>query len=480
MLCKGFTRNFKPLEIISEEQVEDIHRATLEVLEKTGVTFVHEKALKLLQKSGCFIDEDNQRVRFPSWIVEECIRKTPSSFHCKARDPVNNLRIGGNTVYFTNFPGMQLVDIETWEPRPATRQEFYDYVKVLDALENLHWLWGYPLYGFEGIPPVMCIPESVAGKIRNSTKFQITANTKEADIFTIQMAQALDIDIMDAFCISSPLTYYEDQIECAYRCIEAGFPVIIASGNIYGGTAPATIAGATITNNAELLAGLCFIQLISPGSKVMVQDFTFPQNMLTGTPAFGAIGASIHHTIYNQIWRRYNIPKNTASIGSSKNPDFQNGYEKAIPAIIDAVAGSNVICLHGGINGELSAHHLQAIMDDDIAGMVGRYVQGAIVNDATMALDLICEVGPIPGVYLDKAHTREWWKKEQFLPKSVDRLTYPEWKKAGKKSGIDYAKERLEDILTNYKPTPLTDSHEKDIQKILNEARAYYKKKEML
>ena len=119
-----------------------------------------------------------------------------------------------------------------------------------------------------------------------------------------------------------------------------------------------------------------------------------------------------------------------------------------------------------------------AILDDDIVGMIGRFMEGPLVNDETMAIDLINEVGPIPGFYLNQAHTRKWWQKEQFVPKSADRLTYPEWMQRGKKNCLDYAKERMEEILATHKVSPpLTPSQEEDVERILNEARNYYRKK---
>lgn len=120
------------------------------------------------------------------------------------------------------------------------------------------------------------------------------------------------------------------------------------------------------------------------------------------------------------------------------------------------------------------------VLDDDVAGIIGRFIEGAEVSDKTLALDLIEEVGLIPGHYLSKAHTRKWWKKEQFVPKVADRLTYPEWMKTGKKSCLDYAKERVEEILATHKPTPLTDDQEDAIENILKEAKEYYRKKGLI
>jgi len=104
-MLKGFTRNFKPLEILSEGELEAIHRGTLSVLRKTGVRFESKKALKLFEKNGCQVDYTDNRVRFPEGLVEECLRKCPSSFRVKARNPKNDMIWGGNTVYFQALSG---------------------------------------------------------------------------------------------------------------------------------------------------------------------------------------------------------------------------------------------------------------------------------------------------------------------------------------------------------------------------------------
>ncbi len=474
---KGFKQLFKPLEILTEEQVNTIHKSTLRVLEKTGVTFLSDKALKLFKKNGCSVDFESKRVRFPSSLVEECIRKTPSSFTCRARSPKNDLIIGSNILIFTEFAGMETVNLDTWEKKCPTRKEFYDYIKVLDALSNVHMIWAYPYYTFEGIPGVMGVPECTAAKFRNSSKLQLIANNEDADIFGIEMAKSIGVDVASVLCMAPPLTCYKNQIDAAFRCVENDFPILIVSGGIYGATAPVTIAGATITNNAELLAGVVLVNLIKPGARIMAMDFTFPMNMITGSPSFGDIGVSLHLAAFNQIWRKYGIPRCSASVGNSKKPDFQNSYEKTISGLIAALSGINVLNFHGGIYGEITAHPVQAVLDDDIAGMIGRFMNGIDINDDTLALDLIDSVGPIPGVFIDKDHTFKYWKKEQFLPKVADRLTYFGWQNSGKKFCLDYAKERVEEILAKHKTEPLKPKQEEEIEKILEEALKYYKKK---
>jgi trimethylamine--corrinoid protein Co-methyltransferase len=476
------TRNFRPLEVLSDEQLEAIHRATLEVLWVTGVRMEHEQGLKLLEQHGCKVDDDAMRVRMPQGLVEECLRKAPSNFHAVARDPADSLMIGGNSLCLAVAPGQNTVDLDIWEPRPATRRENYDCVRVLDALPTVHFFSPYtPYFGFEGVPPCMAMLESLAARLRNSTKFQCVGFTQGCEVFSIQMAQALGIEILGTCAWAPPLTVYRDAVDSLFRFTEAGMPLRVISGQVMGGTAPASVAGAIVTNNAEVIAGLVLAQLAKPGTPILVKDFTAPMNMNTGSPAFGAIEICLHNAASNQIFQRYRVPlDNSTAYPNSKCPDFQSAYEKVFRVLVAGLSGASTLLFHGSVHGELTHHPLQAILDDDVAGMVGRFLEGITVTHETLAVDLINKVGPIPGHFLNQEHTRKWWRQEQFVPKTADRLTYPEWMSSGKKSCLDYARERMQHILSTHKPIPLTPSQEQDVERILEDARNYYKHKGLI
>jgi trimethylamine---corrinoid protein Co-methyltransferase len=478
----GFIRNFRPLQILSDEEVEAIYRATLEVLWVTGVRMEHQNALKLLEKNGCRVDFDEMRVRIPHFLVEECLRRTPSNFHAQARDHTNSLMIGGNTLSLAVAPGTQTVDMDTWEPRPATRKENYDAVTVLDALPTVHFFSPYtPYFGFENVPPCMAMLESLAARIRESTKFHCVGFSNDSEIFAIKMADAVGIEILGTCAIAPPLSFYGDAVESLFRFAEAGLPLRIIGGQVMGGTAPSTIAGGIVTNNAEVIAGIVLAQLVRPGTRILVKDFSASVNMRSGAPVFGGIEICLHNAASNQIFQKYGIPlDDTTAYPNAKLPDYQSSYEKAFRIFTAGLSGANTLLYHGSVHGELTHHPIQAILDDDSAGMVGRFMEGIEVNDETLAVDLINKVGPIPGHFLDKEHTRKWWKREQFMPKASDSLTYPEWINAGKKTCLDYARERMDEILVTHKPTPLTNSQEDDVERILEEARSYYKKRGLI
>ncbi|RLE10564.1 hypothetical protein DRJ00_01075 [Candidatus Aerophobetes bacterium] len=483
-MAKGFMRRFPPLKILTDEQVEAIHRGTLDVLQQTGVLVYNERALNVFKKAGCDVNFETKRVKFPPGLVEECLRKCPSSFRVKARNPKDDLLIGQDNVLFFNFPGTDTVDLDTWEPRSPTKKEHIDLIRVLDALPNVHFLNAYPYFGFSGgVPEVMKEIEGVALRIRNSSKVTIAIANNDIDMFTIRMAKAVGSEIFANPNTSSPLTCYTDQVNACFLAAEYDLPSMIWDGATSGGTAPASLAGAVVLSNAELMPYIVLLQLLKPGARIAVANLVLPQNMTNGAPAFGEIGVSLHNVAFNQVWREYGVPTVSSSCGptSSKRIDFQLGYQKTMPTLLSALSGSSILQLYSSIYGEITAHPVQAILDDDIAGMIGRFLEGLEVSDESLAIDLINEVGPIPGHYLGKKHTRKWWKKEQFVPRAADRLTYPEWAKTGKKSCIDYARERMEEILSTHKvDPPLTQSQEEEIEKILKEAREYYRKKGMI
>ncbi len=482
MARKGFKRNFPPFEIMSKEDVARIKAATLDILKETGMTIEHKGALKLLEENDCIVDYDSMRIKFPEGLVEECIRRCPSTFRVKARDPKNDLIFGGNTVYFLTSSGMDIADIDTGKHRTATEQEYIDGIRILDAMEHHDWFSCYsPYFGYKGIPEVMKMTMGYYNRLKYSTKVSAVCFANYNWDYNYRIAKIAGCEPMvSAFTTSSPLTMGETSVEVGFKVIEHGFPNGVDSGPVLGSSAPATMAGALAQFNAELIAGLVLMQLKKPYSRAYVWGFPNPQNMRTGAPYFGNIACALINVANNQIWRDYGVPvRNTASVYSnSKLIDYQNAIDRGIPAILSAISGAHSIHLYGGMYGEISHNPILSILDDDLAGVIGRFIEGIKVNDETIALDLIHLVGPSPGHFLDKEHTHKWWKKEQYVQKYADLLTYPEWERAGKKDCIFYAKEKMKKILKEQEVSiKLTDEQDEKIKEVIKELENFYKKR---
>jgi trimethylamine--corrinoid protein Co-methyltransferase len=481
---KGFLRRFEPIKVMTDAQVEAIHRATLDVLERTGIKFESVKALDILKQSGCVVDYETKVARFPPSLVEECIRMTPSSFAIKARDPKNDVRIGGNVLYFWSSCGARYTDAWTGEVRMATQEENDRAILVSDALDTVDMFPSYtPYFEIEGVEPVMLCPTSLASRIRFTSKVSRGAQATDTFIFETQLAQAVGMQLLGVCEAAAPLAYPEDAINAAFEYTAAGFPMFIAAGSVMGGSAPVTIAGSTITNNAELLGAVVLIQSMRPRTGIIANDFVTPMDMQSGGFLFAGLGVDLHQMAFNQLWSQvYKIPTiNTgAAFSNSKLIDYQSGYEKTHTAVVSALSGAHCVTLHGGVTAELAYNPILAVIGDDVANIIGRMIEGFEVNEDTMALDLIHEVGPNPGSYLGEKHTLTHWKKEYFVPAVADRLSYDEWIRQGKKSMIDRAAERMQNILRTHKPAPITAEQDKDLERILEDARKHYRNRGLM
>jgi trimethylamine--corrinoid protein Co-methyltransferase len=482
-MLPGFTRNIEPFTVLSDSEVQQIHEGALEILEAAGVNFLLGESLQLLQEKGCSVDHENKRAKIPRFLVEEAIQNTPHTFTMKARIPKHDLCIGENRLYFLAGAGFRIVDLDTWEARPATLEELDDASIVSDALESVHMVADTaPYTDLVGVPPAMTSIINVASHLRNTTKITITDNGNDLELFHIKMARAVGVDILAFVGSSAPLTYDESSCRAILRYTEAGFPFFLISSDMMGGTSPATIAGSLVTTLAEILAGIVLIQVSRKGTGIIAGDYTMPMDMRTGHPCFCDMVSALHTAAFNQIMRRYQIPAfaNCPGMSSAKTIDVQSGYERSMSTLSAAISGANLIVLHGSVYGEYTYHPVCAVLDDDIANWVGRMIEGFEISDETLAVELIKEVGPIPGTYLDKEHTRKWWRSQQYIPVSADRSTYPEWMKSGKKTALDHARERTEQILQTHAAPPLDEKKEKALETIIKEAEEYYRNNDLL
>ncbi len=484
MALTGIKRNFPALKILSDAEVEAMDKATLQVLWETGVTFHHKRALQIFEQAGCKVDHENDRVRIPAAVATACLAKCPSNFRVRARNPENDIILEGegDTTYIKLGCAMNYLDLDTWTPRPATRKEFYDYMKVVDALPNYHVMAAFPLFGFAGVPECMLLVESNAAKIRCSSKVQQEGGVLDNHLWNIKLAKAVGADLLLLLNPAAPLTYYEETAQLIFDYVAEDQPFHVVSGPVAGATGPATIAGALIVQHADAIAGICLAQLLHPGHRVWVGNMMMVQNMRTGSPSFGSIENTVGEAVHVQMWRHRKIPCwcSDGAWADSKVLDYQAANESSLPAMVQALAGASAMFHGGSLTAELSGHPYKAIIDNDVLGMIGRFLAGAKVTKETMAVDLINQVGPIPGFFLNTAHTREWWKKEQFIPKTSDQDSYEIWVQKGKKTTLDHAKKEYDRILASHTPEALTREQEKAVEGILQEARETYRKRGLI
>jgi trimethylamine--corrinoid protein Co-methyltransferase len=224
-----------------------------------------------------------------------------------------------------------------------------------------------------------------------------------------------------------------------------------------GTTAPVTLAGMLAQLNAEQLAGVTLTQLVQPGCPVLMGPIPATADLRNAKYLGGSVEFGLCNAAIAQMAQFYKIPiYNSAGMTESKVPDIQAGIEKAQSVLQVALAGSNFIHHAAGMLQDMSViAYEQFVIDNDLLGMAMRAVRGIEINDDTLALDLIDQVGP-GGHYLKEKHTARYMRAEHYYPSAIlDRQDWAAWKKAGSLDAWERAKVAAGEILADHVPDPL-------------------------
>lgn len=151
--------------------------------------------------------------------------------------------------------------------------------------------------------------------------------------------------------------------------------------------------------------------------------------------------------------------------------DAQAGHEKTMTSLLPALAGANLIYGMGMLELGVTFSFVQLVMDNEIAAMVKRVVQGVNVSDDTLAVELIKKVGSGKD-FLAQKHTRQYMGTEQSKVKLIDRRMRGAWQKRGGKDLAEAAGERAREILDTHKVPELPADVLSKLRSIVEEAEA--------
>jgi trimethylamine--corrinoid protein Co-methyltransferase len=268
-----------------------------------------------------------------------------------------------------------------------------------------------------------------------------------------------------AICsVVSPLQMAQQQAEGLLICAEYGQPLAMSPEAIAGATAPATLAGLLVQENAAILAHIALAQIYRPGTPVLYGTVSTIANMRHGTVALGAAETGLITAASAQLARHYGLPcRSVGAVTESKTPDVQAGLERMQTLLPAVLAGVNLITCGGTLDSTLLENHALLVLDDEAAGSALRLGRGIEVNDETLALDLIREV-KYAGNYLAEQHTVAHFRREHFQPKLFVRDPWDSWEKGGCRTALDNARARAKDILARHTPRTLDPAVEAELQ----------------
>jgi trimethylamine--corrinoid protein Co-methyltransferase len=469
------------LKFFSDDQIEAIHNASLRVLDEIGVAMQHPNALEIMKKAGATIDVSHQIVRIPQSIVEEALRKVAKDIRLYGRLSEWDILLSKDMVY--NGSANNAVRVATMDgnSRSASLKDLEDFVRLQDALPSVHIMLT-PLTDFVDVPKEGVYRRCYGSVIRNSAKHIINQAENAEDVRDelTMAATAMGWSEIEAFekhpifsmiCdMAPPLRLGNQTLDVMMECAKYGVPIHAETDCSVGMTAPATAAGITVQQNAEVLSAITLAQLVNPGCPVIYAHSPFVPDLKTGAALTGAAERSIYSGAAVQLAHKYGIPAcGVGGCTESKVSDIQAGYEKALSFITLAMDGHNMI--QGGL-GMIETHMAvsmeQSVIDDEIFQMVFRVMRGSEISERTIseALDVIrLEGQERKGHYMSQAHTRRYLSSELYVPELCDRRERTSWEK-DRKGVLENAHAKVERILKEHRIEPLPIDTANRIDKI--------------
>jgi trimethylamine--corrinoid protein Co-methyltransferase len=305
------------LSVFTDEEVQDIHLATLEVLAHTGVFVEDDEARELFAGAGCDVDSERRMVKIPPYVVEDAIRSAPSSITLAGRTPERDFVLESNRVGFTNFgEGIQVVDPRDGELREPTKDDVAAAARLIDALDEIDVL-ERPI-GAHEVPQDVAPLHNTEAILNNTTKHMFIGPISGLLLKKIVEMAAVVVGGVDKLrarplvsfitCPVSPLKLVQDTCEIIMESARAGMAVNILSMAMAGASSPITLAGTLVTHNAEVLSGVTLSQLTARGAPVIYGSSTTAMDMRYAAASVGSPELALISAAVVQMARRYLLP----------------------------------------------------------------------------------------------------------------------------------------------------------------------------
>ncbi|GAB5471515.1 MAG: trimethylamine methyltransferase family protein [Rhodospirillales bacterium] len=464
---------YKPIDVLTDEQLEAIHQTSLSILEEIGMDFLHPAALELLAKAGAEVTPGSTRVRLDRGLVLEAIKTVPSEVTLHARNPERNLRLGGNAIMFASVASTPNASDLDRGRRPGNQVDFRNLLRLSQTFNIIHCLGGYPVEPVD-LPPETRHLDCLADFVRLTDKVFHAYSLGSARILDgieiARIARGVSVEqlhrepsLFSIINTSSPLRLDGPMIEGLIAMAEANQVVILTPFTLSGAMAPATLAGALAQQNAEALAGIALTQLVKPGAPVVYGGFTSNVDMKSGAPAFGTPEYTRAAMAGGQLARRYGFPYRSSNANASNRADAQAAYESQM-SIWGAVMGHANLLMHGAgwIEGGLTASFEKVILDVEMLQSMSEFLQPIEVTENSLGLEAVREVGP-GGHFFGAQHTLERYETAFYQPILSDWRNFETWEEAGSQTATERANGLFKRALAAYEAPPLDPAIDEEL-----------------
>lgn len=469
----------KSFDLMTDDERRAIHEAALEVLENTGVRIHSEAARKSLKAAGAIIDDQKHDVKFPRNVVDSLVRQAPSTVVLGGRTKEFDLPMDGTHSYYTTDG----CGIAVWDATTGSRRKslLEDIRKTAVLSDWLPYVSIYePMVVAHDVPEETHVVTGMKVSMENTQKHILTESTTKPQEARAQVKMAAEVIgsaeelrkrhyISAMLCTVSPLTVDGNAADAALVWAENHVPVHITGMAQAGVSGPATIAGDLVVNHAETLAVVCMLEAHERGAPAIYGSVLSSMDPRTGSYMGGSPESALLAAGSVEMAKYCRLPDSVGGFGSSaKIPGIQASLENALSAMICATFGGEVVNGLGVPDGSTLLSYEQLLLDHEIAGMILKMYRRFEVTRDTTAVDLIRKVG-IGGSFLGQMHTLEHIR-DNYVPMLWDSDPFDLWLQKGGKDPMAIAREKVDWILKNHEPVPLTPDISRNLDRIVRES----------
>jgi trimethylamine--corrinoid protein Co-methyltransferase len=469
------------LQVLTEDEKSQVHERTLKVLARTGVRVDSAGARKILKAAGAQVDETSHIVRFPIHLVDEALRLAPKNFTLGARRQGWDLHLNtGDCKLLLSGEGTRTLDRKSGKHRDSTFDDWLEATRLADALDDIGLYWRIVKATDRGNTIVDYL-DYIVSLFRNFSKHvQDPIYAREQAPWFLEVLQTIfgpretirqKHPVSYVLCPQSPLVIDEPYTDAYLELLGWDIPVAIMPMPLMGATAPASLISTVIVANCEILATLCLVQAAEPGAPVIHAPVSALMDPRAGLVKSGAIESNSLSSAATEMARYYGLPAETSGFGTARfAADFQNGYERALRALQPLLSWPDIIVGAGMLGSSMILSFEQMLIDTEIFRMCKHAHRGIVCGDDKWLDDVIDQVGP-GGNFLEQPSTTNAIRDgEWYLGKMGMIASYEEWEAAGKPEPIEDARDMVDQILTSYKPLPIDEEIERELDRIKKSA----------
>jgi trimethylamine--corrinoid protein Co-methyltransferase len=473
------------LQVLSEEERHQVHSRTLEILANTGVRVDTALGRQLLGEAGAQVNEGDHIVRLPKTLVEDSLRLTTKEFSLGARRPGWDLQMNaGEFTLLADGEGTFVTDAETGERRPSTTKDWLQATRLIDSIDEIGIYWSMVERSDE--PPTSNAAQQVSylsNVFRNFSK-HVQDGSQDAELapWLLEVLQVVFGDketirkthpLSFLLCPQSPLVIDQQYTDACLALLGWDIPVAIMPMPLMGGTGPGSLLGTLILANCEVLATLCLIQAGAPGTPIIYAPVVALSNLRDGTYSAGAVESGLTGAASTEMARYYGLPVEASGGGTSQySPNIQASYERALNSILPVLSWPDILVGPGQMGGSTHFSPEQLLIDVEVFKMSMRTYQGIAAGEDHWLDSAIKKVGPGGHFMAQPSTIKNMRSGEWYLTDFGWHGSYEEWHASGKPNLIQEAREKVEYILSNHEPLPLSEEMEQELEKIYHRAKA--------